>query len=129
MVNQLLSLQGQPDRFREQAGLLARSGQFGHVMVLTHTMRELPWFPRRVASGRDPRNAPKLYVERCLDAAVNAREHDHLSALYFRALAGRTEQTPDEAFTQLLTWTLNAKPNLFWDGRAFVIRGPATQPG
>ncbi|YCM45169.1 hypothetical protein V2O64_03925 [Verrucomicrobiaceae bacterium 227] len=82
------------------------------LLILTHAMFELP-FDENVV--RHSTKVPILMIERALDNLVVAEDsHDHLSAMYFRALRG--DGKVENAKAELLNWTIENQDELVFFG-------------
>ncbi|MDB4265417.1 hypothetical protein N9891_01565 [bacterium] len=111
-VERLLELQTDLKEFGLAIEELIQRREKQTLFVLTHTMFELPFDAKVI---QHPANAPILLVERALDNLVVAEDsHDHLSALYFRALddGGDVESTK----AALLNWTIENQEELVFFG-------------
>ena len=111
-LKRLLELQTDLKQFEQVIVELIQRREKQTLFILTHLMFELPFDPKTI---RHPTNAPVLIVERALDNLVYAEDsHDHLSAMYFRALDGGGEVA--DAKAALLDWTIENQEELVFFG-------------
>lgn len=111
-LKRLLELQTDLKQFKLVIEELIQRREKQTLFILTHLMFELPFDPK---ANRPSTNAPILIVERTLDNLVYAEDsHDHLSAMYCRALDGGGEVA--DAKAALLNWTIENQEELVFFG-------------